>query len=156
MELAKQKDSQIFKVCNEHVFKMSTELESKNKDTSTKNHLENSVQLNNSISLKTPNNSLIQFSETKDFTKSILSESNKTKDSFQVDIEPVMKIASEAPKMTDPSNMEESRINFEKIVETRKLHENISDNKKSLVNGIVEKPVGQCCVNKSHTEIKNW
>lgn len=121
VELAK------LKVCTESVLKLN-EWENKNKDTlSSKCILED--QLNNDLSLRTSSNNLLHIEGTNHKQETTIPDvPSPTTDAFKISIEPVMKIASEAPKMMDSNKIEESRIDFTKICPKRKLFNGTSAN----------------------------
>lgn len=123
MELAKQKDSQIFKVCSEHVLKMNTNIDNSLKPT--QNNIDNGL--------------LTTSKDVYHTHPTTLSEASKSQESFKIGIEPVMKIASEAPKMSEANGIEESRIGFEKAASTQNSLETSSIKNNSVVNGSTDK-----------------
>lgn len=111
MELAKQKDAQIFKVSNENIFKINSDLD-KNKEALSKRLMQPVNR--SSIEAITP-----ITAECKAVNDPILCKNlNSVGDGFKISIEPVIKIANEAPKMSKIHD-ETSKLKFEDMTRNR-------------------------------------
>lgn len=155
MELVKHKDSQIFKVCTDHVLKMNNELDIKSKNNLSKTLFQNHIQVNNDASEETKSDNTLRLRENNDSYEALRAESSHPTESFKINIEPIMKIASEAPKMIDSNKIEESRIDFEKIVNTKTLFESPTKCK-PVLNGILDNEEKPNPLNKNHLDDKTW
>lgn len=155
MELVKHKDSQIFKVCTDHVLKMNNDLETKSKENLSKTLFQNHIQINNNPSDVNNESTGLCIGDNNDSHEAMAAESSIPTNSFKINIEPIMKIASEAPKMIDSNDIEESRLDFGKIVNSQTLFESPTKCK-PVINGIIDNEDKQDSLNNINSDDKAW